>query len=213
MVLSKNQCPETLSTVVSAITNKLPEFLQLLIKNTKRDILGNSYQHENGFQKWVLLSNPEFKVRLHIYEDSTLIPLESRHNHSWNYSSIILTGCLQNTIYHETPEGEEELLHYQYSPVQEEVYTTMLLGSSRLSKSDDIHMTKKSGYYMPAHVVHRISYEQTFKQKTATLVITGKRINYNCDLFTDKPFKVEKNIVSRFSEADMRSIFDEVATY
>lgn len=211
-IMNQDSSAKTLSEVIATLSNlknRLP-FLQMLFANDRYTVLNNSYQHANGFEKWVLISEPNFKVRLHIYEDTRLIPLESRHNHSWDFASCIVEGCLQNTIYALTNEGTEELLHYQYSPVVNEAYETKLLGKSRLTKMTDLMLTAGTAYFMPAAVIHRISYEHTFKQRTVTMMITGPRKEYHCNLFTDKPFEEEKNTVERFEAPYMRQRFDEI---
>jgi hypothetical protein len=149
-----------------------------------------SYHHDNGFEKWVLINHPDFKLRLHVYEASSLIPQENRHNHAWDFASYIIEGCLENTFYElDDLSGEELLMHYQYSPVQGGAYHTELLNpSQRLRRSANLTLSGGRAYFLPAAVIHRINSEHTFKQRTSTLMLTGKRRTYHCDLFAEKEF-------------------------
>lgn len=216
-LLAKDQSPYMMSSIMAALgDNKVRKALFSMYLAASEDlrnkILSNSYMHDNGFEKWVLINNPAYKLRLHIYEDSRLVPQENRHNHSWDFASCIVEGCLQNTIYtNDEANGEEELFHYQYSPIEGDAYGTKFLNKTRLRKMSDINLSQGTAYFMPAEVVHRISYEQTFKQRTITFMLTGNRKNYNCDLFSEHKFTEEKKLTKRFSAEEMDSRFREMS--
>ena len=214
-LLCKEQTPQKMSMIIAALGKEPRKELlfKMLLKNMawQKALLQNSYMHDNGFEKWVLLSTPYYKLRLHVYEDTRLIPQENRHNHSWDFASYIMEGCLQNTIY--TPDevnGEEELLHYQYSPVKGDEYSTSLIEKARLRKMTDINLSAGTAYFMPAEVIHRISYENTFKQRTVTLMLTGNRKNYHCDLYAEQAFKEVQNSAKRFTEKDIQNRFQQL---
>jgi hypothetical protein len=211
--MANGSTPYVMSSVIATLSqpNIRRKLFSMFLDNLEltQKLIERSYQHDNGFEKWVLFNHPLFKLRLHVYEDTRLIPQENRHNHSWDFASCILEGCLQNTIYTiDEQAGEEGLNHYQYSPIEGESYSTKLLGQKRLRKMTDINLASGTAYFMPSEVIHRISYEQTFKQKTITLMLTGNRKNYHCDLFSEHEFKEEKTNPLSFTKAQMIDRFE-----
>src|SRR5450631_656492 len=61
-----------------------------------RQVASMSYRHRNGFDMFVLWKSaqPEYKLRLHIWwpEYSHIKQrMEAIHNHSWDFSSTVLT--------------------------------------------------------------------------------------------------------------------------
>lgn len=196
---------------VLGTTKMRKKLLSCILDQSEEDVLSNSYMHDNGFEKWVLINNADFKLRLHVYEDTRLIPQENRHNHSWDFASYIIEGTLQNTIYEiDSEKGDELLHHYKYSPVLGDNYSTEFLEMVKLKKMTDINLSPNTAYFMPADVIHRISYEQTFKQRTITLMLTSKRKNYNCDLFSEHVFTEEKMPTSKFSKQELEKRFKEL---
>ena len=205
----------TMSQIIAVLgTSKMRKRLfSLILRQSLKQVLANSYMHDNGFEKWVLINNPNFKLRLHVYEDSRLVPQENRHNHSWDFASYIIEGTLQNTIYQEDKvNGEEDLLHYRYSPVRAGKYLAEFVNMTKLKKMTDINLSPNTAYFMPAEVIHRISYEQTFKQRTITLMLTGKRKNYHCDLFSEHDFKDDERPANPFSLQDFQNRFSDLIT-
>lgn len=213
----KGNTPYAMSLLIATLSQPSirRKLFGLFVASSKltQEVIDKSYQHDNGFEKWVLFSHPLFKLRLHVYDDTRLVPQENRHNHSWDFASCILEGCLQNTIYTiDEQSGEENLKHYQYSPIEGESYGTKLLGQKRLRKMTELNLDSGTAYFMPSEVIHRISYEQTFKQRTITLMLTGNRKNYHCDLFSEHEFKEEKSNTFSFSSEQMIDRFKELCT-
>ncbi|MFC3809776.1 hypothetical protein [Lacihabitans lacunae] len=214
-ILANNSSPYAMSNLISSLShpNHRKMLFGMFLKNEslQENMLQSSYQHDNGFEKWVLIDNPSYKLRLHIYEDSQAMPQENRHNHAWDFASSIIEGCLQNSIYAiDDVNGNERLNHYQYSPASADAYGTKFIGSRLLRKMTDVQMTAGTAYFMPAEVIHKISYEQTFKQRTITLMITGNRKSYHCDLFSEHEFASEKNSMTRFSKSKMIERLNEL---
>ena len=60
-LLSKDSRPFILSFIIGflgASNNRKMLFTKVLQQN-QEDVLNNSYMHDNGFEKWVLINNPE----------------------------------------------------------------------------------------------------------------------------------------------------------
>jgi len=58
------------------------------------DITKNSYRHNNGFDKFVLMNGSNgWKLRLHVWwSDSYVSFQEDIHDHSWMFASKVLCG-------------------------------------------------------------------------------------------------------------------------
>ena len=89
---------------IHSLLNNILEDDQLLEKLAKR-----SYSHTLGFDKIVLVDLskdvspdlPKVQLRLHIWEpDNLSVPIvESLHEHSFDFVSLILTGKLENQVF------------------------------------------------------------------------------------------------------------------
>ena len=72
----------------------------------------SSYLHSNGFSKILLSSHPNHgTVRLHHWEGQT--QADDTHSHRWDFSSIVLHGNFQETVYE--VEAGTGAIQYRYA--------------------------------------------------------------------------------------------------
>ncbi len=108
-----------------------------------REIASKSYTHNNGFDKITLLTSahPSYTLRLHIWwPDQFLTNSEHIHNHSWDFSSSLLTGAYYFQTFEVSDMGDQ-LYHYRCGfPVKGMGYKMDYLGISRVSQRFDCVM-------------------------------------------------------------------------
>lgn len=84
-----------------------------------KEIASKSYLHNNGFDKFSLIDNSNFKLRLHIWwPENKFNTAEDIHNHPWDFSSKVITGSLSFKNY-EYDDSGENFYHYRISPPKE----------------------------------------------------------------------------------------------
>jgi hypothetical protein len=185
-----------------------PYLLNLLIQqvrgkeNVFRAVMKGSYHHENGFHKIVLLNGSNFKLRLHHFGAVEKAPMENIHNHRWSFASTILSGELKMELFQrEYCQGRsEELYHFVYgSDKSSGVYSTELMGMEILYKSQSKKISAGQSYLMLPEELHRIT--NLPGQESMTLILTGKPLSKNCDLYAKRPIlDDEKQIVNYTGE-------------
>jgi hypothetical protein len=112
-----------------------------------------SFIHPSGFDKLVLLTGENFKLRLHNFHPSDVQrPSENIHTHRWEFASSILYGYFVADFYELDENGEEERLHYQYHSE-----TGMeRKGAKTLAKYETRIHSKGSSYFLPCDLMHSI---------------------------------------------------------
>lgn len=207
-------------TDVLVMINKIlsrPEILNRLIsvvmKNDSlwKKALKNSYRHENGFHKIVLLSGKNFKLRIHHFGATAKIPMENIHDHRWPFASTILSGELKMDIFQRTDKetSTEELHHFIYkSDKTNGNYHTDYLGLSYLEKIQERVYYPGDSYLMRTDELHRIKNQDG--DESITLILTGKPISKDCNLFARKPMKEEEKQLIHYSENELRKMLDEI---
>ena len=158
------------------------------------DFQGNSYTHDNGFDKIVIFDDSEtrMKMRLHIWHP--VLPSDVRrvrqnvHNHRWDFSSIVLLGRMDHLTYRFAGLAEkgEELFHYRYyARGSKDHYDLEELGKSSVI---EVHQESfKSGqlYCVGNLTLHRVDVED--QMTAATLVITHENVGWvTNDLLSEK---------------------------
>lgn len=211
---------ETNTTEILEEVNKVfatPEYLHLLIQIIKQDpglfekMRRESYYHENGFHKIVLLSGRNFKLRLHHFGASAKAPMENIHDHRWAFSSSILDGSLEMDLFEASAggEGAEKLFHFIYdSDKQTGSYNTHLKGFANIRKAATRIYNAGESYLMLPHELHRIKNQPG--EESITLILTGKPKSKRCNLYARRKILDQEKITTAYSAASLNSMLDQI---
>ena len=153
----------------------------------EQQIASRSYTHSNGFDKIVLIDSkePEYKVRFHVWWPSeSTVYIEDVHNHSWDFSSVILTGAFKFQVFQPEDQGVA-LYHYRKTLLQGNEHSMDYMGQSKLSCTFDSIIITGCSYMLSRDVLHRVS--SIDNQVTSTLLIQGPVVKTASDIFTDQP--------------------------
>lgn len=184
-----------------------PFRLRLLIETILRNenwfnkVLEESYYHENGFHKIVLLEGTLFKFRLHHFGSSAKIPMENIHDHRWPFASGVLYGRLHMSMFTTTGDEKisEKLLHYRYdSNKNNGSYGTDLIGSAYLKICEERIYHPGDNYFMDTHELHRIT--NSLGDESITAILTGKPIRRKCNLFAKRPITSSEKKPKKYSK-------------
>jgi len=120
----------------SSTTLKLLLEKFLLNQHALAKIQQFSYYHQNGFDKFVLIDNQYFKLRLHVWQPENIDKAqENIHDHRWAFASKVLYGSFQNQFFDEHEEGSMERLFYTYFPsYEDQKYDLQYNGNRKLTK-------------------------------------------------------------------------------
>ena len=112
-----------------------------------------SYYHSNGFKKIVLFQGGKDKgeIRLHEWEPSDGSQAD-RHNHPWDFLSLVLQGILENEIFHE--EEGSQFSRTVIAPIAGggDGYAYIPDGSASLSL--DFAASPSSAYFTRHNLIH-----------------------------------------------------------
>jgi hypothetical protein len=194
-------------TVLLAINKFLanPFHLSVLIHHVLRTesfldaVLKESYYHENGFHKIVLLSGQSFKLRLHHFGSGVKLPMENVHDHRWAFASSILAGSLKMDLF-EVHECEgEALIHYRYdSNKSTGEYTTTRVGKKFIRKTETRTYSAGDQYLMLPTDLHRIINKAG--EESITLILTGNPKGQTCNLYAKRTIRKEEKKMVSYSE-------------
>lgn len=157
-----------------------------LLENTDRmaGIAERSVWHPNGFAKIVLLSQPSYKLRLHMWDknlNSSERDLGNVHNHRWDFSAILLAGSYRHQVFHLSADGEQ-FFGYKYCPSDDPgSYSLVPTGSHTLSCVFDAHLPQGSTFSLSSEVLHRVIPDAS--DSTVSLVLEGPRQPFIGDVF------------------------------
>ena len=171
-------------------------------------IYENSYYHQNGFQKIVLLESDFFKLRFHIFEECNgIISQENIHNHRWPFSSIVLNGMLRFNLYEENEKGDILKFDNDYSSGNKQNYQVVEKGKCKLSLTNSLDMESWYGYYLNKDCPHQIV--SLSHKRTHTLVLTGIPENEICKLYSEEQFDSTKTGKPKISMLDLENAIEE----
>jgi len=149
-----------------------------------RDIAGRSFWHDNGFAKIVLLSQPRYKLRLHIWkevEQFSISPRGNIHNHRWDFSTILLAGSYRHQEFRPSRRGEQ-FFAYKYSTTAAAGhYSLVPAGRQILRCVLDAHLAQGSGFTISSDVLHRVTPDGG--EPTVSLVLEGPHEPSTSDVF------------------------------
>ena len=180
----------------------IPRKIHSLLKSVLSDpsevekIASNSHTHHNGFDKFTLISSaePEYKLRLHIWWPGHRPESgEHIHDHSWNFSSAILTGGYRFQLFNLSQEGEE-LFHYRCGFPDEGIgYKVKLLGRARAKCQFSCDLSSGCAYSLQYTTLHRINNSEKL---TSTITLHQNFIRRTSNLLSAEPLATEGDIIS-----------------
>lgn len=213
--LTANAKDETLIEINNILSrpDKLSFLIKQILKNEMllSNVVSESYYHENGFHKIVLLSGKNFKLRLHHFGVAAKIPMENIHDHRWPFASSILTGQLTMDTFSasDIDKGEEAFYHFRYgSDKQSGSYSTDLIGRKFLNKIDTRIYNSGESYLMRTNELHRI--KNTIGQESITLILTGKPVSKSCNLFAKKEIAEAEKRTIPYSSTELKMMLQTI---
>ena len=144
-----------------------------------------SYYHKNGFDKIVLLSGNDFKLRLHHFRPQNgLLPAENIHDHRWPFASSVIDGQLHMKRFEPNQHKGQPVQEYRYhSNRNGDVPRAEFVQASHLETTEYIIYETGTQYFMPTTVLHQIVYMPG--HQALTLVLTGRPERTTCRLFAN----------------------------
>jgi hypothetical protein len=150
---------DTLTAVVEPAT-----FRMLLSEiSASRDLLDEvaerSVWHPNGFGKIVLLSGPDYKLRLHVWRETGEVPDDSQeniHNHRWDFAMFLLAGGYRHQEYRPLDDGRDFHAYAYKSSEDKSSYSLTPAGTQPLRCVFEAHLFEGSRYTIASEVIHRV---------------------------------------------------------
>lgn len=193
----EHESEEILKNIIQALST--PFVLNLLIQEVVKTpvlfekVIKDSYYHENGFHKIVLLSGRYFKLRVHQFGVASKPPMENIHDHRWPFASAILSGRLTMDMFSDfmkSSEGED-LYHFIYkSDKIDGSYETVPLGLKRLYKTESRTYFPGESYLMKTDELHRV--KNSYGEESVTVILTGVSKSSSCNLYAKRPILEEE---------------------
>ena len=169
--------PHSLSYLSEITDENVIELLRLLINNAHimKEIAERSYSHTLGFNK-IVLAEGEYgeRVRLHLWDEKGNvhnIDNTDIHDHYWDFSSLILEGCLHSRIYEISEICGNQYYKISHNSRPNGDYLLNSAGSTKLKTIKDFIITKGQVHHLKNDELH----STVNKQYTITLVLQGPR--------------------------------------
>ena len=173
--------------------------IKLILKNSDmmKSVLDESYYHENGFHKLVMLSGKNFKLRLHHFGNNVRIPMENVHDHRWAFASTILSGELKMKLFKANKRGGEPVIHYKYDSNKiSGKYETFEMGKTHVKVIKEKVYKTGEQYFMGTSDLHRIT-NNPFEE-SITLILTGMPISNVCNLYASRPINQAEKTPAKY---------------
>lgn len=168
-------------------------------------VLKESYYHENGFHKIVLLSGQLFKLRLHHFGSGVKLPMENVHDHRWAFASSILAGNLKMDMFEVHQNKGESLIHYRYdSNKSTGQYTTALVGRKFIRKTQTRTYSAGDQYLMLPTDLHRIINKPD--EESITLILTGNPKGQTCNLYAKRTIQEDEKKTVPYSKEELEGM-------
>lgn len=174
-------------------------------------IARNLYIHQNGFQKYILYTSTsgKWRIRLHVWKEKQKTP-QDIHNHTFNFSSIVLTGELKNLIYSvDKLKGIVfKQLKYDINNRTNDSEIVPLNTLERLEVSKPVRLKKGCIYYQNADQIHRID---PVLFPTVTLVLQESWMRQNSTIY--RTTSIPKNKVKRIHQPlEPTKVYEELSS-
>lgn len=198
------------------LVDKLNEIIGSILEDEDllQECLRSSYRHANGFDKIVLLSGPDFKLRLHRFvRDPTKQPppAEHVHNHRWPFASRIIKGSLRMDLFAEpggeSPDSPTPFYKYIYdSQKGDGGFNASYVGVRGLiCISEGVRHEQGTTYCMSPEEMHRIICSH---ESVTTLMLTGKPISSTCNLLSNTTLSFEQTRTQAYAREQLLEILD-----
>lgn len=182
--------------------------------NLLERVARRSYTHTNGFDKITLIesSNPEFKLRLHIWWPQSDITrrYEFIHNHRWYFRSTVILGSSNVEIFSEK-EGGIEMHRYEYVPrdAGAERYDLRLDGKASLSSDLMFSLTPGGTYSLGPDLLHRVIWDGSLV--SMTMFVRWESVSTKAAVFaSDEIFDDEMLSVPSFAAGQLRLKLEKI---
>lgn len=165
-----------------------PEFLRpLLARGAGGDVPDRAYRHPNGFLKIVLLADPEFQLRLHVWRPTPEYPppAENVHNHRWDFAAAVLAGGYRFQEYVHDARGDDFLGFRYGGHVGTSSYALTPTGDARLKCVFDVDLSPGSTYLLDSEVLHRVV--GPTDRTTVSLVLQGPHKHAPVEVYAREP--------------------------
>ena len=191
--------PHSLNYLSEITAANFVELLRHLISNANfmKETAERSYSHALGFKKIVLAEGEcGERVRLHLWDEkgnACNIDNADIHDHYWDFSSLVLEGCLYSRIYEMSETCGSQYYKISHTARPNGDYLLNSDGSVDLKPIGDFIATKGQVHHLKSDELHSI----VNKQYTITLVLQGPRQTKENTIFRIKSLKCreESNIV------------------
>lgn len=186
----------------------VPPMIDALLKNERwlSAVARDSYEHTNGFDKLVLVSQQTGgKLRLHVWwgGDRTIQIEEHIHNHRWNFATKILVGHYRYEIYQPSLGPGMRYYRHRYEPVSDDgAFQLTSEGRDGLELVNTGIVSSMSGYALHSSVLHRVSQES--RSMVLSIVLHGNAVRESTSVYSGSDLGGTVTRVKRFSVVDLR---------
>lgn len=200
--------------LLASAPESIAAWLDELHRGPVADMARRSYWHPNGFAKLVLHvnSDPEFRIRLHVWPEVEGQPLgeSNPHSHRWDFASTVVAGAgLHMVEYVETKRGGKPFDRYRYGGDPTNPAALLHDGGAQLTRKTSPHVRFGEVYSCDINVVHTVVPIRS--GLTATLVVQGPRRS-SCTRVYCLPGTDAEQPNRELSEEDFRLLLKNVVT-
>jgi hypothetical protein len=169
------------------------------------EVAAQSYVHNNGFDKIVLVDRGSWALRLHIWwPDQSPVDVEHVHNHAWDFISTIVTGSYHMELYRGGDGDEWFEYRYEFPEGRPEVHGLRLVGRTRLTRVLTIYVPTGSSYAIHGGHLHRVA--AVSGALTSSLVLQGPVVGDGSTVLSGSVIPDVANVPTvPFSASDLRS--------
>ncbi|SFF66075.1 hypothetical protein [Streptomyces mirabilis] len=184
--LSLVACPSAFPGLIHDITTDTDRFA---------DVVRRSVVHPNGFAKIVLLSAPEYRLRLHVWREIDTAASEFResiHNHRWDFAATIVAGAYRHQEF-QVSESGKSFFGYRYQPAEDRrSYRLVPVGTQSLRCVFDARLAQGSRYSMSSVVLHKVVPD--LAQPPVSLVLEGPHHPTAVDVFAEHDLELRASV-------------------
>ncbi|MEU9287713.1 hypothetical protein AB0D57_24160 [Streptomyces sp. NPDC048275] len=166
-----------------AVPERIQEVVDCVRRGTRilRECSGESRRHPLGFDKFVLLADRQYEIRLHVWQAGTVARAEHIHNHRFSFSSSAVTGRIDVSTYdmygtndtcdtREVTSSGMPMVRYRETWIDDQrAYVFDVPELVRVRARESWSLTAGSGYFLQADTLHRVSWRGP--EPAATLVV------------------------------------------
>jgi hypothetical protein len=169
------------------------------------EVAAQSYVHNNGFDKIVLLNRESWALRLHIWwPDQSPVDVEHVHDHAWDFISTIVTGSYQMELYRAGGDDEWFEYRYEFPEGRPELHGLRLVGRTRLTRVLSIHVPTGGSYAIHGGQLHRVA--AVSGALTSSLVLQGPVMGDGSTVLSESVIPAVANVPTvPFSASELRS--------